>query len=182
MAGRMCVVCCPFCEEAATDPQPWDDLPTSSASSGLALSGCAARAVRKTISRLLLPLRTYVVSRSSSPDRHHRPWRALRKRRIHQYQCVGAVALSGRTAHRGHRAVNCTEKCPPAAAGGSRKYGPRDGDTLQRPEPMVAPALHCALPPLRPEAVSVRAHEATDCWRQCTSRAHAVTPSSWRST
>jgi hypothetical protein len=72
-----------------------------SASSGLAVSGCAARAVRKTSSRSLRSLRTYAASRSSSPDRHHSPWRALPKRRIHQYQCVEATALSGRTPSKG---------------------------------------------------------------------------------
>ena len=77
---------------AATESVSRCCLPISSASSGLAVSGCAARAGRKTSSRSRPSLRTYAASPSSSPDRHHSPWRALRKRRIHQYQCVEADA------------------------------------------------------------------------------------------
>src|SRR5262245_51656208 len=52
-------------------------------SCGSAACDCGDRAVRKTSSRSLRPLRTYVVSPSSLPDRRHRPWRALRKWRLH---------------------------------------------------------------------------------------------------
>jgi hypothetical protein len=63
----------------------------SSASSGSVASGCAARTVRKTSSRSLRPLRTYVASRSSSHDRRrHNPWRALRK--LRQCRFVDAEA------------------------------------------------------------------------------------------
>src|SRR5262245_24949142 len=52
-------------------------------SCGSAACDCADRAVRKTSSRSLRPLRTYVVSPSSLPDRRHSPWPALRKWRLH---------------------------------------------------------------------------------------------------
>ena len=41
-----------------------------------------SRAVRNTSSRSLQPLRTYDALPSSSPDRRHSQWRALRKRRL----------------------------------------------------------------------------------------------------
>jgi len=56
--------------------------PISSAFSGSAASACAARAGHKTSSRLRRSLRTYAALASSSPDRRHRPRRALRKRRV----------------------------------------------------------------------------------------------------
>ena len=86
---------------------PAECLPFSSASTGSVVFGCAGRAGRKTSSRLLQSLRTYAASRSSSTDRRHSPWRALRKRRIHQYQCVEAGALSGRTASKVWQAPQC---------------------------------------------------------------------------
>jgi len=57
-------------------------LPISSASSDWVGSGCADRAVRKTSSRSLRPLRTYAVLPSSSPDHRQGQWRALRKRHL----------------------------------------------------------------------------------------------------
>jgi hypothetical protein len=111
-------------DPAATENVSRCCLPISSASPGLAVSGCAARAARKTSSRSLRSLRTYAASRSSSPDRHHGPWRALRKRRIHQYQCVKAAALSGRTANTGTASRQCPANSGTSATKSAHMYGP----------------------------------------------------------
>ena len=72
--------------------------PISSASSGSAASACAARAEHKTSSRSQPSPRTCAGLPSSSPDRRHRPRRALRKRRVRQCQCVKAAVPMGRAA------------------------------------------------------------------------------------
>ena len=69
---------------AATESVSRCCLPVSSASSGLAVSGCAGRAVRKTSSRSLRSLRTYAASRISSPD----PTTA------HGVRCVSVASIS----------------------------------------------------------------------------------------
>jgi hypothetical protein len=74
--------------------------PISSASSNWGVSGCAARVVRKMSSRSLRPLRTYIVSPSSSPDRRrHSQWRA-RMRPVPMRRRRTSLRAPRQTSHR----------------------------------------------------------------------------------